>query len=653
MPEERLVTITSSSHLAPDEVARHSFGSVRRGYDTSEVRAYLESIAAGLRGIAEREQQLLHELSDAEYRAAHPVLDEPTLSAAVGTETARVLHSAHEAAAEMVAKAEAEANRLLTEAREEIEQTRAQTEARLAAMAADAEVVANDLRERAAQQAAAHMESVQREAEEILSQARDQCRAMVEEAQGLRSRVLADLSKRRKVLHAQIEQLRAGRERLAETVKDVRRSVDVIADELFAAEDNARLAAEAAGREALDRPDESTPEELAALLLADEAEAAAAAVPTVAAEAEIAEVTEMVEVEVAEVTEVMEVEVAPSEAAGVPAGVGSPGGAEWPAGEAGSEEGGSAHPAATSPVEALFAKIRAGRAGAGPEEQGRASPVTADTEDGGERPKDRPGDGEAGGADEEKAGQAGGQAGGVAEEAGGADEGEPDGPPEDRNPLAIRRDELVAPIVKALSRRLKRTLQDGQNELLDTLRSNGSKWSADLLPDLTEQMDSYATAALPILEEAAEAGVAFAGTKKSSGPSTDELIGIADGLAEAVVGPLRRRLADDDGLADADESVVAEHVGSAFREWKGERIERLAGDHVISAFSAGTIAAAKGKKAVELEWVSDSGSGEAPCPDCEDNGLNGSLRPDEEFPTGHRHPPAHPGCRCLLAVSAT
>ena len=43
------------------------------------------------------------------------------------------------------------------------------------------------------------------------------------------------------------------------------------------------------------------------------------------------------------------------------------------------------------------------------------------------------------------------------------------------------------------------------------------------------------------------------------------------------------------GLEDADEAVVAEHIGSAFREWKGERIERLAGDHVVAAFSAGTM----------------------------------------------------------------
>ena len=33
MPEERRMTITSSPHLAPDDVARHTFASVRRGFD--------------------------------------------------------------------------------------------------------------------------------------------------------------------------------------------------------------------------------------------------------------------------------------------------------------------------------------------------------------------------------------------------------------------------------------------------------------------------------------------------------------------------------------------------------------------------------------------------------------------------------------------
>ena len=99
--------------------------------------------------------------------------------------------------------------------------------------------------------------------------------------------------------------------------------------------------------------------------------------------------------------------------------------------------------------------------------------------------------------------------------------------------------------------------------------------------------------------------------------------------------------------------MVAEHVGSAFREWKGERIERLAGDHVVAAFSLGRSLAALGKSPQSWSgwrWPPPAGT---PCPDCEDNMLNGPQRPGGDFPTGHVHPPAHPGCRCLLAPSAT
>ncbi|MGA2838360.1 MAG: DivIVA domain-containing protein, partial [Acidimicrobiales bacterium] len=100
MPEERRMTITSSPHLVPDDVARHTFASVRRGFDPAEVRDYLESIATGLRGHAERMQQLQDALAEAEERAANPVIDDTMLTSAVGKETARVLQSAHDAAAE-------------------------------------------------------------------------------------------------------------------------------------------------------------------------------------------------------------------------------------------------------------------------------------------------------------------------------------------------------------------------------------------------------------------------------------------------------------------------------------------------------------------------------------------------------------------------
>jgi DivIVA domain-containing protein len=610
MSEERLLSISSASHLSPDDVARHSFGTVRRGFDQGEVRAYLESIATGLKGLAERERHLLDELDAAEERARHPVLDDSTLTSALGTETARVLHSAHEAAGELVAKAETEADRLLTEAHHEIEQSRTQTEARLAEQSSANEAAAQELAESTQQQANATLATARNEADALLDQAREECRSMVEEAQSLRARVLGDLSKRRKVLHAQIEQLRAGRERLAQTVLDARRSVDAIAGELFNAEDNARLAAESAGREALERSDEVTPEELAAHLLADEHESAVEAglePPATGA--------------------------APSSGVegSATAEVGGPADATDEAAVEGPDADPGVVPAAAE-VDELFAKIRAAR--------------LEDDEPGAKPGNDAPGPGGGRGAGDVPL--AAPVASGETSEDGSGDE-----PPDEQHPLALRRDELIEPIVTTLARRLKRTLQDSQNDLLDRLRSNGSQWSTDLLPDETEHLDTYSTAALPALEQAAAAGVSFAAIPGAVGPKTDALVGVAHQLAEAVVGPLRRRLAAGDGLDDAEESVVSEHVGSAFREWKGERIERLAADHVVAAFSTGTLAAAAGTDSAQLEWVAVSGSEDPPCPDCEDNGLNGSQPPGEEFPTGHRHPPAHPGCRCLLALSAT
>ena len=57
----------------------------------------------------------------------------------------------------------------------------------------------------------------------------------------------------------------------------------------------------------------------------------------------------------------------------------------------------------------------------------------------------------------------------------------------------------------------------------------------------------------------------------------------AAGLARTVVTMLRRRIADG---TDAGEEV-GERVGAAYREWRGERIERLVGDFAVQAFSAG------------------------------------------------------------------
>lgn len=633
MTEDHWMTISSSSRLAPDEVARHIFATTRRGFAPDEVRAYLESIAKGLRALADREHEFRRELEEAERRVAHPVVNEETLTAALGQETARVLHSAHEASNEMLAKAEAEAHRLLTDARQEIADTEDSVSAQLSDRAAEAEAAAAECRLRAQEDAAAALEAARTEVEAMIAQARSECHDMINEAQALRARVLADLSKRRKVLHAQIEQLRAGRENLASTVRSVRRSIDTIADDLFRAEDEARLAAEAAGRAAVARPDEGTPEELAASLLAEEA---------LVAEAPVADRTRDAQPDADEdhgqVTDALHDLTGRTDLSPTPVDDAD---AHGEIGDAAEVD----FPDPTPSVDALFAKIRASReeADAGVEDPagvvanvdsestGPATPVPADVPDSPEAS----------------------ETGGPEIEAGAEEEEEGDAPPEERNPFTVRRDEMTEPLVKALARRMKRTLQDDQNDLLDRLRSRHFQWSADILPPDPEHSDSYSTAALPHLVEAAQAGASFVGSESTLGPLTEEMTTVAHDLAETVLAPLRRRLSEGEHLHGADESVVAEHVGSAFREWKGERIERLAGDYVVAAFSVGSLAGSKRKKNLLVEWIAAAATGDEPCPDCEDNMLNGPQRPGGEFPTGHAHPPAHPGCRCLLAPSAT
>lgn len=687
MPEERRLSITSSSHLAPDDVAQHTFGTVRKGFDPTEVRAYLDSVATALRGVAERERQLQAELSEARHRAANPVLDEATLTAALGAETARVLHSAHEAATDLVARAEEEADRLLTSAHAEIEERRAKIDAIVEERTAEAEAAATVILEQANARAGVIEAHAEEQATTLVERTKEECRSMVDEAQQLRARVLSDLSRRRKVLHAQIEQLRAGRERLSQTVEDVKRSVNAIADDLAMAEDNARLAAERAAREAASRPDTTSADDVAAELIAQESTdsqlladltarparppASAADGSTANEHAEGAPVAD-VDAVFAKMRAARSVpEVAPQDAPGSTsegaatspegspsddASTGDAPGAEKPSGSpAPSAKSGRSRKKTTTTAAAATAATATAAATTPAEASSMAGDGTPESanapspHDAGATP--RPGDDQDGAAVPAVTG-VGAPSGARAEEAEGK-EADGEGPPEASDPLVLRRDELVRPIATALGRKIKRSLQDAQNELLDALRSSGTEWSIDLLGTEDEQCAAVAASARPTLEEAAAAGRTFAGRPEGAAPKSDDLDAVASDLAESVFGALRKQLADDDHVDRGDAQLVADHVGAAFREWKGERIDRLATDHVIAAFSLGTLAATAEVPDALLRWTSVAVDGGAPCPDCEDNGLAEGVAPGAEYPTGHLRPPVHPGCRCLVAPVAT
>ena len=614
MPEERL-TISSSARVHPDEVARHTFGTTRRGFDPGEVRSFLEHVARELVAAADREHELRRALAEAERLAANPVLDEATLTTSLGLETARVLRSAHEAAAELVARAEHDTARLRAQAQEEAEDLERTSHQSAHDLSAQAEAAAAETRRRAQEEATARLDGAKLEAEALVTQTRAECRAMVQEAQELRARVLADLARRRRVLHSQIEQLRAGRERLAETIGDVRHAVDHITDELFRAEDEARLAAEAAGRNA--------------------------------AQEELAEV----------------------------ASIEGSGDDLRAAGDSAAR--GAGDPDTKQSVEELFARLRAEAVSL--EARGEAPPSAVPSE----VDQAEPGGGvDAGGGDPRtRADGAGGDGPAVmaarpvparseravaplppsssaptavVSEPPAQAEGPEAAPPRaarDQNegkeeerildPVVAQRDEVLTPLVATLARRLKRALQDDQNDILDRLRAKGG-WAPGVLPSEDDHARRYVVAAGDQLMEVARAGATFAGGKADEAPGVED---VATDLASDIVAPLRRRLeGEGPSVEEGDESALVELVGAAFREWKGARTERLAGDKAIFAFARAALSAVP--RGTMLRWVVVDDVAE--CPDCDDNALADPVRSGEDFPTGHPHPPAHAGCRCLL-----
>ena len=123
---------------------------------------------------------------------------------------------------------------------------------------------------------------------------------------------------------------------------------------------------------------------------------------------------------------------------------------------------------------------------------------------------------------------------------------------------------------------------------------------------------------------------------------------VAERLAIALVEPFRRRLTDLFDDPQEPGSAALDRLNGVYREWRG-RIEGAVGDAMTEAVSAGfgTVVA----QGSPVRWVVDDVGG--PCADCDDNALAGECGFGSPFPTGQSAPPAHPGCRCVLARAAT
>jgi len=63
-------------------------------------------VARALEALEEQEQELRAALAEAEERAAHPVVDEATLTSSLGQHSGQILRHAHEEAGRIVAEAQ-------------------------------------------------------------------------------------------------------------------------------------------------------------------------------------------------------------------------------------------------------------------------------------------------------------------------------------------------------------------------------------------------------------------------------------------------------------------------------------------------------------------------------------------------------------------
>jgi hypothetical protein len=215
-----------------------------------------------------------------------------------------------------------------------------------------------------------------------------------------------------------------------------------------------------------------------------------------------------------------------------------------------------------------------------------------------------------------------------------------------------QRESVLSGLERTLTHRLKRSLQDEQNDLLDRMRGLKGTPTADrVLPAFDEQVLPYREAVEAGLTKAMAAGYEFALEQlETTGGAPDPETGraLAESAVARIVEPLRRRIEEifaeesEDGFEALNDSL-----GSVYRTTRNQRVERVAGDVLATGFAAGTWQATP--EGASLRWIADDADG--PCPDCDDNALAGELPKGEAFPTGQPYPPAHDGCRCLIVPS--
>ncbi|NIR36653.1 MAG: hypothetical protein GWN79_08505, partial [Actinobacteria bacterium] len=446
--------------------------------------------------------------------------------------------------------------------------------------------------------------TAQHEAETVVEDGRTRGRDMVTEAQTVRERMLRDLARKRQTGRAQVEQLRAGRDRLLESLRTTQDLLDSAVEDLVNAVPEARAAAERAG---LRVNSEATPtlEEL-------EGEIEAARLvghPLVEDLPATGTVLESDPFPTGEMESLAHLDALDEEAS-----EGGDGDGEGEGEAAAADDEGEADDEEEEPSSA-----GAVAADDGPELYDVEAEEAADVDTGADDATDEEG------VDPSEALFAKLRSSRAEEALDEDDDEEDEAEAEPAGPREI----AAADAAKAM----KKVLVEEQGTLLDGIRRSGAAAIEVVIQDEAAHDKAYDRAATPALRELV---AALGGPKRLS-------LRAALGQIHAIaLEPVRQRLREVAERVD-DPDELSDTVRALYRESRSRRLPEAAAAAVVAV--DGLVVLHHNKNG-EVHWVVEEGG---PCgPDCADNALAGDIAAGDEFPTGDRHPPAHPACTCHL-----
>jgi cell division septum initiation protein DivIVA len=622
---------------SPAAVGSAQFSVVRRGFEQEEVRDLLRGVSAELARLQERERFLESELRAMQTRglSAPGALDEEMVTALLGEETARVLTSAREAAKQQIARAAETAERLVREASSDAARIRQ-----------EAEIESSRKRNDAVADVEAEIEL-----------AKQQGREMVIEAREYREKVLSELARRRELAREQIEHLIHDRDRLVAAFDRARLAANDVVGDLTEFDE---LSEEVARISGLSTPVDATapiffdytkepdaiPQSSESIEVEKVVGVIAESIDSITVEA--VEAVEIIETElVIEVEEAIEVEdaIAVEEVIDEAPDTTVVAMHEAPAGM-------SEHPSSEPPAQEhiaevvqLFGKKR--KEVEAPQVVNEVveppvvvvEPVEAKKEPVASTPQKKS-------VDDLFA---------RLKQTNTAEVARTTKPkvvvPKVDQGVFDHRDEVLEPIMVLITRKMKRVLADEENSMLTYLQGKKSVVALEnVLPLADEHLQMYVEALSEDVISAAMAGAQSlskslkADLRKRVTRSAVMQV-VSRTMDESTIRPLREKIQRAVEQSNGDKDEMSNLIRSVYREMKMQRVEQQVSDIARMAYSRGAYLVLD--QGTQVCWMVDPNG--PSCADAEDNSLAGSTDLGSEFPTGHVHPTAHAGCRCLIA----